>query len=179
MCLPQFDRPSLCQTLDNRIFVQPELNSMQNNHLDPILQSSAEEITAELLGVDVTRRTGREVNLADWHGSKLGLNIDGSQYEIGILSKAGCATQITNMMLGMEDESISGEEIVDALGEMTNMIAGRLKDKICSDGGAVQLSTPELLNEENLPEQLLEFYNEAFGFSVFISSVPAKEAAAL
>jgi len=55
------------------------------------------------------------------------------------------ATQITANMLGMElDEIDSDEEVHDVIGELSNMIGGDLKSRLCDAGFTCELSIPSI-----------------------------------
>lgn len=55
------------------------------------------------------------------------------------------ACRITANMLGMElDEIDSDEEIHDVIGELSNMIGGDLKSRLCDAGFECQLSIPSI-----------------------------------
>lgn len=141
--------------------------------LDPSLWSSTEEIVSELLGVCVEKRTECPLNAMECEGSQLAMKIDGALFEIGILSKPGSAEQISNMMLGLEDdeESLTGEEILDAIGELANMIAGRIKGNLANDGRTVELATPQDLAHDRVPKHRSIFHSSEFEFSVFLSLI--------
>ena len=55
------------------------------------------------------------------------------------------AAQITANMLGMEmDEIESDEEVHDVIGELSNMIGGDLKSRLCDAGFVCELSIPSI-----------------------------------
>ena len=55
------------------------------------------------------------------------------------------ACQITSNMLGMEpDEIDSDEEVHDVIGELSNMIGGDLKSRLCDAGLTCELSIPSI-----------------------------------
>jgi chemotaxis protein CheX len=55
------------------------------------------------------------------------------------------ACQITANMLGMElDEIDSDEEVHDVIGELSNMIGGDLKSRLCDAGFTCELSIPSI-----------------------------------
>jgi CheY-specific phosphatase CheX len=55
------------------------------------------------------------------------------------------AAQITANMLGMEvDEIESDEEVHDVIGELSNMIGGDLKSRLCDAGFICELSIPSI-----------------------------------
>lgn len=55
------------------------------------------------------------------------------------------ALAFTSQMLGMEVLEIN-DDVHDALGEITNMIAGSFKQHLTSKGNDVKLSTPSVVN---------------------------------
>ena len=55
------------------------------------------------------------------------------------------ALLITSKMLGVELEKISSSEMSDALGEISNMVAGNFKNKISGMGDGCMLSPPTVV----------------------------------
>lgn len=54
------------------------------------------------------------------------------------------ARLMTAAMLGAESEEIDGEEVSDVIGELSNMIGGDLKSRLCDSGFPCQLSIPSV-----------------------------------
>jgi len=55
------------------------------------------------------------------------------------------ARSITAAMLGMEEDEIEGdEEIHDVIGELSNMVGGDLKSRLCDGGLDCELSIPSI-----------------------------------
>lgn len=52
------------------------------------------------------------------------------------------ATEITAAMLGSEPDEIDGEEVHDVIGEVSNMVGGDLKSRLCDAGFPCELSIP-------------------------------------
>jgi CheY-specific phosphatase CheX len=61
---------------------------------------------------------------------------------VRIYLSASFARLVTAAMLGMEDEEIEEDEIIDVVGEVSNMIGGDLKSKLCDSGFPCELSIP-------------------------------------
>jgi chemotaxis protein CheX len=62
------------------------------------------------------------------------------------------ATQCTGHVLGMSDFEVraAGEEVVnDAIGELTNMVAGSFKSALCDAGYPCKLAIPSILRGRN------------------------------
>ncbi len=60
---------------------------------------------------------------------------------IAVFGSKAIALKITSNMLGIEASKID-QDVKDAMGELTNMIGGSLKNKICETFGAMHLSVP-------------------------------------
>jgi chemotaxis protein CheX len=58
------------------------------------------------------------------------------------------ALAFTSSMLGMEVDDLN-DDVRDALGEITNMIAGSFKQHISRGGADIRLSTPSIVSGEN------------------------------
>jgi chemotaxis protein CheX len=68
---------------------------------------------------------------------------------VAIFCTRGIALKITSNMLGMEATAID-QDAKDAMGEVANMIAGNIKNKICETYGAMHLSVPIVIAGEDL-----------------------------
>lgn len=65
---------------------------------------------------------------------------------IYLYSSAVYARQMTCCLLGMKDEEIEGDEMVnDAMGELTNMIAGSVKSKLDNHGDQCTMTIPSVV----------------------------------
>lgn len=60
---------------------------------------------------------------------------------VAFYSTLDAAKEITGAMLGMEPGEVNGE-IPDAIGEITNMIAGSFRTKMATEGDAWAISVP-------------------------------------
>lgn len=60
---------------------------------------------------------------------------------VAVFCSREIALKITSNMLGMEVSSLD-QDVKDAMGELTNMIAGSLKNKVFETFGAMHLSVP-------------------------------------
>lgn len=86
---------------------------------------------------------------------------------------------ITSAFLGMEKAELKGnhETINDALGELSNMISGTYKNKLCDKGFNCQLTVPSILRAnsftiEPLPGALHRMYQfEIFGTALGLELV--------
>ncbi|MBW1899444.1 MAG: chemotaxis protein CheX [Deltaproteobacteria bacterium] len=57
---------------------------------------------------------------------------------------------LTGAMLGMEvDEIEDDEEVLDVIGELSNMVGGDLKSKLCDAGFPCELSIPSITSGDN------------------------------
>ena len=84
-------------------------------------------------------------------------NVDGERIvgSVGFAGKAvgsvniqvneAFARSITAAMLGMEEDEIEGdEEVHDVIGELSNMVGGDLKSRLCDGGLDCELSIPSI-----------------------------------
>jgi hypothetical protein len=85
-------------------------------------------------------------------------------------------------MLMEEDVDPESEDVDDAMGEITNMVAGQLKNMVCAPAAEAQLSIPVILRDGHYRLQVPESYDrwcltatdgtgDAFDV-VMVSSVP-------
>ena len=56
------------------------------------------------------------------------------------------ARQITSVMLGIATEEVDSDEMVaDAIGELSNMVVGRVKSRLCDSGHPCTLTIPSVV----------------------------------
>ena len=56
------------------------------------------------------------------------------------------ARQITSTMLGLPEDEVPGDEMVaDAIGELTNMVVGCVKSRLCDGGAPCTLTIPSVV----------------------------------
>ena len=95
-----------------------------------------------------------DIDLAD-EGVQPGVNGQRIVGTVGFAGKAvgsvsiqvndAFARSITAAMLGMEKDEIEGdEEVHDVIGELSNMIGGDLKSRLCDQGLTCDLSIPSI-----------------------------------
>jgi len=112
--------------------------------LPTFLRGATQEVFDTMLSMDLTEQEHKEFS--------------GASRIVGSVSLAGSvsgtvnihvgdifAAQITANMLGMEmDEIDSDEEVHDVIGELSNMIGGDLKSRLCDAGFTCELSIPSI-----------------------------------
>lgn len=65
------------------------------------------------------------------------------------------ARSITAAMLGMEEDEIEGdEEVHDVIGELSNMIGGDLKSRLCDGGLECELSIPSIITGSDFKTEI-------------------------
>jgi len=83
------------------------------------------------------------------------------------------AKRLTSQMLGMEMHEVEAEgheTVNDALGEVTNMIVGTFKNKMCDKGFNCRLTIPSILRGNSfIIEHSAEINRTIFRFKVFDS----------
>jgi chemotaxis protein CheX len=68
-----------------------------------------------------------------------------------IYVKASFARTLAGRMLGMPEAEIEGDEMVnDVIGELSNMIVGAVKSRLCDTGAACKLTIPSIVRGTNL-----------------------------
>ncbi len=67
---------------------------------------------------------------------------------------AAFARNLTSRMLGMPEAEIEGDEMVnDVIGELSNMIVGSVKSRLCDRGAPCVLTIPSIVRGQNLKVQ--------------------------
>ncbi|MDX1952369.1 MAG: chemotaxis protein CheX [Verrucomicrobiota bacterium] len=68
-----------------------------------------------------------------------------------VYSGASFARRLTGSLLGLKENEIIGEEMVDdAIGELTNMIVGHVKSRLSDKGHRCNLTIPSTIRGEHL-----------------------------
>ena len=64
---------------------------------------------------------------------------------------ASFARVLAGRMLGMEEEEFDGDEMVnDVIGELSNMVVGAVKSRLCDEGSACALTIPSFVRGAKL-----------------------------
>src|SRR5208283_5517278 len=70
---------------------------------------------------------------------------------IYLYAGVGFARVITSRLLGISEPEVdSGEMVTDAIGELSNMVAGYLKARLCSGGSPCTLTIPSVVRGQQL-----------------------------
>jgi chemotaxis protein CheX len=78
-------------------------------------------------------------------------DVNGTVY---IYVHADLARTLACRMLGMTEAEIEGDEMVnDVIGEMTNMVVGAIKSRLCDAGSACKLTIPTIVRGSGINAQ--------------------------
>ena len=105
------------------------------------------------------------VEVLGWHdvpptgmaGAYIPLLAEDETLQLALLaSPAGCA-DLARLLLGMEsDEAVSDADIADAVGELVNIVAGGVKQRMQDAAGGLRLGLPVFIHGYVQPTQQLE-----------------------
>lgn len=112
--------------------------------LPTFLRGATQEVFDTMLSMDLTEQEHKEFSGASRIVGSVSLagSVSGT---VNIHVSSIFATQITANMLGMDlDEIDSDEEVHDVIGELSNMIGGDLKSRLCDAGFTCELSIPSI-----------------------------------
>jgi chemotaxis protein CheX len=74
---------------------------------------------------------------------------------LGVCCSPRCARAIAANMLGMDSmESVSEEDVNDAIGEVANMVMGAVKGRVQGDVGVIEVSIPSVVQGRQLRNSL-------------------------
>ena len=125
--------------------------------LSDVLLASAREVFETMIFMDIADVSDSDCRL---EGETLLGSItfaNGTKGCMTICSDMECSKTIALNMLGMEPDSpISEPEIIDAIGEVTNMVMGSVKKRIREGFGDVQVSIPTVIRGRELRNTLGE-----------------------
>ena len=115
-------------TVDLRGFVSGAMNEVFDTMLSMDIQLVDEDMQPNIEGQRILGSVG-------FAGMAVG--------SVSIQVNETFARSITAAMLGMEEEDIEGdEEVHDVIGELSNMVGGDLKSRLCDKGLNCDLSIP-------------------------------------
>jgi len=119
------------------IDLEEYINNTITNVFDTMLSMQASPVEAGMKDDAVARKGPRIVGSVGLSGDVMG--------NISIQVSDVFAREITAAMLGMEEEEIeSDEEVHDVIGEISNMVGGDLKSRLCDVGFPCSLSIPSI-----------------------------------
>jgi len=117
-------------TVDLRGFVSGAMNEVFDTMLSMNIELADE-------GMQVSVSGERIVGSVGFAGKAVG--------SVSIHVNEAFARSITAAMLGMEEDEIDGdEEVHDVIGELSNMVGGDLKSRLCDKGLDCELSIPSI-----------------------------------
>ena len=117
-------------TVDLRGFVSGAMNEVFDTMLSMDLELAEEGVQANVAGERIVGSVG-------FAGKAVG--------SVNIQVNEAFARSITAAMLGMEEDEIDGdEEVHDVIGELSNMVGGDLKSRLCDGGLECELSIPSI-----------------------------------
>ena len=124
---------------------------MTHDELFPIMQQATQEVFATMLATDLTMGKARVDQAAP--GPREGVvslvGLAGSWIGTGMIcSTAEAACAMSGLML-MQDYLAVDEEVLDAVGELTNMIFGNVKTELEEKLGPMGLSIPTVIYGRN------------------------------
>ena len=118
------------------------------------LVDAARELASTSLGFDGGQVTATGPSWPEgFSGSIIALVGDDDSLQIGLGSTREHCVQMARALLGMEpeDEDPEDQDVIDALGEMANVVGGGLKIRMSESTGAMQLGLPIMLRGEVTP----------------------------
>lgn len=117
-------------TVDLRGFVAGAMDEVFDTMLSMNIELADEGVQANVEGERIVGSVG-------FAGKAVG--------SVSIQVNEAFARRITAAMLGMEEDEIEGdEEVHDVIGELSNMVGGDLKSRLCDEGLNCDLSIPSI-----------------------------------
>ena len=117
-------------TVDLRGFISGAMNEVFDTMLSMDIELIDESVPASVDGERIVGSVG-------FAGKAVG--------SVSVQVNEAFARSITAAMLGMEEDEIDGdEEVHDVIGELSNMVGGDLKSRLCDGGLECELSIPSI-----------------------------------
>jgi len=121
----------------------PDINTMD---LRGFIAGAMDEVFDTMLSMDLELTD--EAAQEDVDGERIVGSVGFAGKAVGSVSiqvNEVFARSITAAMLGMEEDEIDGdEEIHDVIGELSNMVGGDLKSRLCDGGFVCELTIPSI-----------------------------------
>ncbi|MGP8243766.1 MAG: chemotaxis protein CheX [Bryobacteraceae bacterium] len=132
-------------------------NELANCSIEDIVFAAADEVFSSMLASQIT--------LADQPVEREGAAYDGVLSVVGLTGKwvgggfltcNGPTAALLASRLLMTEMSSVDDEVLDAVGELTNMIVGSVKNGLEERLGAMQLSVPTVVYGKNIRTHLMK-----------------------
>jgi chemotaxis protein CheX len=120
-----------------------------------IVLESAKEVFETMIFMDITESTEPDSDIEGW--AILGLITFRGAMEgcLAICCSTPCAQTISMNMLGIDSaEQVSEADTCDAIGEVANMIVGRVKKQLAETVGNIEISIPSVVNGREIKNNL-------------------------
>jgi chemotaxis protein CheX len=121
-------------------------------YLDSLLRSAAQEVFTTMLSFKVNFEPASA--FTDSGKAQVAGTISFTGKFNGVVyfvTSASLARQFTGNLLGLTDHEIEGDDMVnDAIGELTNMLSGYMKSRLCDKGFTCVISIPTVLRGRSL-----------------------------
>jgi len=125
-------------------------NSLQECAITDILLSAAQEVFSSMLGIEIQQSEGAVNIETPFDGVLSVIGLTGAWMGSGFLrSTDKVACDLASRFLMTEAAAVN-DEVLDAAGEVTNMIIGSAKNVAEEQLGAIQMSVPTVVYGKNL-----------------------------
>jgi chemotaxis protein CheX len=122
------------------------------NDLDDLVKSAVSEVFDTMLNmkIEVEGPEAMKANGDPHVAGAVGFTGNGVSGVVYIYSSVALARRITSGMLGLAGGEIAGDEMInDTVGELTNMVVGQLKSRLCDRGVTCTLTVPSIVRGTN------------------------------
>jgi chemotaxis protein CheX len=122
------------------------------NLLDELLKAASEEVFSTMLGIPVQWMTETAAGAVNGEQIIGNIGLAGTVSAVVYLRFPAQFTSIlTTQLLGMgKDDPASNEIVNDAVGELTNMVVGHTKTRLCDRGLTCTMTPPSILRGRDL-----------------------------
>lgn len=129
----------------------PSMIGLAPEQVGSLIIENTEKVFSVMLGMTITPGTAQVQNTVEQNGSRVValLGFAGAWAGAGCLCcSAEFASKMSSRMLMCEYDSVN-DEVLDAVGEITNMVIGNFKDAAAVMIGPLALSTPTVIFGRN------------------------------
>lgn len=120
---------------------------MMVNELADLLRSAVPEVFSTMLSMEAEYQPA-DIPLPEFDAQVAGAvgftgKLDGVVYLFATLD---FARMLTSRLLGLSEADVDNDEMVnDAVGELTNMVVGHMKSRMCDRGAACVITIPSVV----------------------------------
>ena len=133
------------------------VNKIPRDLVGEVLFSTAQEVFTSMLGTELTRQGDPDESIPQpFDGVMSFVGLIGDWIGTGFfICDSAIASDVASRFLMTSFESIN-DEVLDAVGEVTNIVMGSMKNRLEEDLGPLKMSTPTVVYGKNVSTRTMK-----------------------